>query len=312
MRNLIIFLIFFLSLVANGCSADSKIEKIPEKNNFSTESEEKILFDLTSKTVTLNDGYKMPIFGLGTYSLHGDICKNSIKTALSCGVRLFDTAHFCGNEIEVGEAIRESNIPREEIFVITKLYPNQFENPEAAIEESLQKLNLGYIDMMLLHHPGKNDVETYKKIEKYISEGKIHSVGLSNWYIEELKNFLPKVKIKPALVQNEIHPYYQENEVVKFIQSLGIAVQGWYPLGGRGFNKELLSEPVLQKIAENHKKTLVQVILRWNLQKNIVIIPGSSNPAHIKENTEIFDFELTDEEMEQIKNLNRNEKHDWY
>ena len=267
MKNLVVLLIFFFSLLANGCSADSKTEKIPEKNNFSTESEEKILFDFENKIVTLNNGYKMPIFGLGTYSLNGDICKNSIKTALSHGVRLFDTAHFYGNEIEVGEAIRESDIPREEIFVVTKLYPNQFENPEAAIEESLQKLNIGYVDMMLLHHPGKNDVETYEVIEKYISEGKIHSVGLSNWYIEELNNFLPQVKTKPALVQNEIHPYYQENEVVQFIQSLGIVVQGWYPLGGRGFNKELLSEPVLQKIADTSNKNFFSFNFNlWNLR----------------------------------------------
>ena len=166
--------------------------------------------------------------------------------------------------------------------------------------------------MMHLHHPGKNDVETYKTIERYISEGKILSVGLSNWYIEELGYFLPQVNIKPALIQNEIHPYYQEIEVVEFIQSLGIAVQGWYALGGRGFNKELLAEPVLAEIAANHGKSIVQVILRWNLQRNVIVIPGSSNPTHIKENTEIFDFELTPEEMNKIKSLNRDEKHDWY
>jgi diketogulonate reductase-like aldo/keto reductase len=311
MKKLILVFICLLSLANNGCSADSKFENA-EIKYLPTESEEKILFDLNSKTVTLNNGHKMPVFGLGTYSLHGETCKNSIKAALENGVRLFDTAHAYENEVEVGAAIRESNIPREEIFVITKLYPNQFDDPEAAIEETLQKLNLGYIDMMLLHHPGKNDVEVYKTIEKYISAGKIRSVGLSNWYIEELKNFLPKVNIKPALIQNEIHPYYQEIDVVPFIQSLGITVQGWYPLGGRGFNKELLADSVLSEIAKKHNKSLVQVILRWNLQRNIVVIPGSSNPAHIKENTEIFDFELSADEMEQIKNLNRNEKHDWY
>lgn len=299
--TLIISIIFTLT----ACAKD-----IP--NAVQTEREVSNLFNFNSKTVTLNNGYEMPIFGLGTYSLHGDICKNSIKTALNNGVRLIDTAYFYGNELEIGEAIRESNVPREEIFVITKIYPSQFDNPEAAINQALRKLNIGYIDMMLLHHPGKNDVETYKTIERYISEGKIRSVGLSNWYIEELGYFLPQVNIKPALIQNEIHPYYQEIEVVEFIQSLGIAVQGWYPLGGRGFNKELLAEPVLAEIAANHGKSIVQVILRWNLQRNVIVIPGSSNPTHIKENTEIFDFELTPEEMNKIKSLNRDEKHDWY
>ena len=268
--------------------------------------------DLETKTVTLNSGYKMPVYGIGTYSLHGEVCKKSLSAAFVSGVRLIDTAHAYGNEIEVGEAIRNSKIPREEFFVITKIYPNQFDNPTAAIEEALKKLNIGYIDMMLLHHPGKGDVEVYKKIEEYVASGKIRSIGLSNWYIDELKNFLPQVKIKPALVQNEIHPYYQEQKVVPFIQSLGIVVQAWYPFGGRGFNRELMSEPVLEKIAKNHRKSLAQVILRWNLQRGVVIIPGSSNPAHIKENTEIFDFELTAEEMEKINLLNRDEKHDWY
>ena len=232
-----------------------------EAENFSEQEAvemqvEKNPLNLETKTVTLNSGYEMPIYGIGTYSLHGEVCKKSLSAAFESGVRLIDTAHAYGNEIEVGEAIRNSKIPREEFFVITKIYPNQFDNPTAAIEEALKKLNIGYIDMMLLHHPGKGDVEVYKKIEEYVAAGKIRSIGLSNWYIDELKNFLPQVKIKPALVQNEIHPYYQEQKVVPFIQSLGIVVQAWYPFGGRGFNRELMSEPVLEKIAKNHKKSL--------------------------------------------------------
>ena len=302
-------IIFLLGMLLTGCGESA--ENISEQEAVEMQVEKNPL-NLETKTVTLNSGYEMPIYGIGTYSLHGEVCKKSLSAAFESGVRLIDTAHAYGNEIEVGEAIRNSKIPREEFFVITKIYPNQFDNPTAAIEEALKKLNIGYIDMMLLHHPGKGDVEVYKKIEEYVAAGKIRSIGLSNWYIDELKNFLPQVKIKPALVQNEIHPYYQEQKVVPFIQSLGIVVQAWYPFGGRGFNRELMSEPVLEKIAKNHKKSLAQVILRWNLQRGVVIIPGSSNPAHIKENTEIFDFELTAEEMEKINLLNRDEKHDWY
>ena len=146
----------------------------------------------------------------------------------------------------------EYGVPREEIFVITKIYPNQFGNPEAAIDMALTKLNIGYIDMMLLHHPGSNDVRAYLAMEKYAAAGRIRSLGLSNWYIEELTDFLPRVNIMPALVQNEIHPYYQEQAVVPFIQEKGIVVQCWYPLGGRGYTKELLTDETITAIASAH------------------------------------------------------------
>ena len=268
--------------------------------------------DLKTRTVKLNSGCTMPVYGIGCYSLHGKTCIDAIHAAFNCGVRLIDTASIYGNEEEVGEAMRTSGVARKEIFVTTKLYPPQFKNAKKAIDESLKKLNIDYVDLMLLHHPGSYDVDAYEAMEEAVREGKIRSVGLSNWYVKELTDFLPRVKTVPALVQNEIHPYYQDLDVVPFIQEKGIVVEGWYPLGGRGYNAELLSDPTLAKIAKAHGKSLVQVILRWNLQRNIVVIPGSSNPAHIKENTEIFDFELTPEEMETIRSLNRNEKHDWY
>ena len=271
-----------------------------------------VSFNFETKTVTLNSGYEMPIYGIGTYSLLDEECVNSVQAALENGVRLIDTAYMYHNEESVGEAVRNSGIPREEIFVITKLYPNQFANAEAAIDEALEKLDIEYIDLMLLHHPGNNDVDAYHAMEAAVSEGKIRSIGLSNWYVEELEEFLPQVTITPALVQNEIHPYYQENDVIPYIQSLGIVVQGWYPLGGRGHTADLLSNEVISEIASSHGKSSAQVILRWNLQKGVVVIPGSSNPEHIKENTELFDFELTDKEMDLINSLDRNEKHDWY
>ena len=270
------------------------------------------VFDFESKTVMLNSGYEMPIMGLGTYSLSDEECYNSVTALLEAVARLLDRAHIYGNETAVGRAVRDSGVPREEIFVITKLYPNQFANAEEAIVEALEKLDIEYIDMMLLHHPGDNDVEAYKAMEQAVQEGKIRSIGLSNWYVEELTEFLPQVTITPALVQNEIHPYYQENDVIPFIQEKGIVVQGWYPFGGRGHTAELLGDEVISAIAEDHDVTSAQVILRWNLQKGVVVIPGSSNPDHIRENLDLFGFELTEEEMSRINALDRGEKHDWY
>jgi len=243
---------------------EMKLQNQITNNNYDTTPRE---FNFDTKTVTLNSGYEMPLNGIGTYSLTGDECYNSITSALNSGVRLIDTAYMYNNEEEVGRAIRDSGIPREEIFVITKIYPSQFNNPEEAIEMALDKLDIGYIDMMLLHHPGSNDVNAYIAMEKYVQQGKIHSIGLSNWYINELEEFLPQVEIN---------------------------------------NKTIV------EIANAHNVTSAQVILRWNMQREVVVIPGSSNPEHIKENTEIYDFELTSEEMQKIEKLNRDEKHDWY
>lgn len=270
-------------------------------------------FDFEKRSIMLNSGYQMPMLGLGTYSLSDATCYNSVMTLLKAGGRLIDTAYMYGNEAGVGRAVRDSGVPREEIFVITKIYPGaQFAHPEKAIQDALDKLDIGYIDMMLLHHPGTNDVKAYHTMERFVAEGKIRSLGLSNFYVKELERFLPQVKIAPALVQNEIHPYYQENDVIPYIQNLGIVVQAWYPFGGRGYTSELLGDSVISRIAETHGVTSAQVILRWNLQKGVSVVPGSGNPDHIKKNLDIFDFKLTDEEMRQISQLDRNEKHDWY
>lgn len=276
------------------------------------------VFDLSkgengkAPTVRLSSGYDMPIVGLGTYSLTGNVCVNSIKAALKSGFRKFDTAYMYHNEEEVGRAIRESDVPREEIFVCTKLYPNQFADAENAIEQALRKLDIGYIDLMLLHHPGSNDVAAYKAMERAVKAGKIRSIGLSNYYIKEMSAFLPQVSIKPVLVQNEIHPYYQDTDVINYMHEQGIVVEAWYPLGGRGHTAAMFADPVIAGIAKAHGKSSAQVILRWDLQKGVVVIPGSSNPAHIEENISIFDFELTADEMSRMNALNRNEKHDWY
>ncbi|WP_290384245.1 aldo/keto reductase, partial [uncultured Bacteroides sp.] len=303
----------------NGNESKETIEKWIESMNLNFNNDTNAgVFNLSkgtngnAPTVKLSSGYDMPILGLGTYSLHGATCVNSVKAALAAGFRKIDTAHMYDNEEEVGQGVRESGVPRTEIFVATKLYPNQYADPETAIEECLRKLDIGYIDLMLLHHPGTNDVKAYKAMEKYVAAGKIRSIGVSCYYVKEINNFLPKVNIKPVLVQNEAHPYYQDTEVMEHLHNLGIVVEAWYPLGGRGHQKELLRDPVLSEIAAKHNKSVVQVILRWHLQRCVVAIPGSSNPDHIRENISVFDFSLTDDEMARITALDRNEKHDWY
>lgn len=308
-KLLTIFLFLCLLVACQSHPQDSSVTS--EKNNEVT-SENTSVFDISSQKVTLNSGYDMPLNGIGTYSLTDEECFNSIISALESGVRLIDTAYMYNNEEDIGRAIKASGVPREEIFITTKIHPNQFDDPEAAINSALNKLGVEYIDLMLLHHPGKDDVNVYKVMEKYVKQGKIRSIGLSNWYVEELEEFLPQITIMPAVVQNEIHPYYQENDVIPYIQDKGIVVEGWYPFGGRGHTNELLNDEVIKNIAEKHNVSSAQVILRWNLHKGVVVIPGSSNPDHIKENTEIYHFELSDDEMNQINALNRDEKHDWY
>lgn len=283
---------------------------------------EKGRFDLSKGTngpppvIKLSSGYDMPIIGLGTYSLRGDKCVNAILSAIRLGYRKFDTASFYGNEEEVGQAIcqsiEEGLIKRGDIFVTTKLYPNEFADAEKNIEKCLRKLDIGYIDLMLLHHPGSHDVEAYRTMERYVKEGKIRSLGVSNYYIKEMSEFLPEVNIKPVLDQNEIHPYYQDKTVIEYLHDNGIVAEAWYPLGGRGFNSELMKEPVIMDIAHKHGKSLLQIILRWDLQNGVVVIPGASNPDHQKENISVFDFELTPDEMSRIDALERREKHDWY
>ena len=298
--------------ISSSLAATSPEKSSPSESKNSSDETSVPVFDFESRTVMLNSGYEMPIAGLGTYALSDNECYNSVTALLEAGGRLIDTASYYGNEEAVGHAIRDSDVPREEIFVTTKLYPTEFDDPEAAIEDCLDRLDIGYIDLMLLHHPGSRDVEAYHAMEQAVADGKIHSIGLSNWYIEELEEFLPQVNITPAVVQNEIHPYYQEQEVVPYIQELGIVVNGYSPFGGRGHTSELFADEVISAIAQDHGVTSAQVILRWNLQRGVVVNPGSGNPDHIRENLDILGFELTDEEMTQISELERGEKHEWY
>lgn len=300
-RILILAAALFLTVCVTGFESGSAGASAP-------------VFDLESRTVTLNSGYEMPVAGLGTYALSDEECYNSVTALLECGGWLIDTASYYGNEESVGRAIRDSDVPREDIFVTTKLYPNQYSYAGRAIDEALRKLDIGYIDLMLLHHPGANEAAAYREIEKAIRAGKVRSAGVSCYYIRETDAFLKQVSTPPALIQNEIHPYYQDTEVVRHIQGLPqrIAVQGWYPLGGRGYTGPMFNNKLIREIAERHGKSPAQVILRWELQRGVAVIPGSGNPEHIRENISVFDFALTADEMNAIAGLERNEKHDWY
>ena len=262
--------------------------------------------------IGLNNGNSLPSIGLGTYALQGKECSDAVSYAIDNGYRLIDTASLYENEHDVGISVRNSGVARDKIIVQTKLYPNQYDYAPKAIDEALSKLNLKYIDIMLLHHPAANAVKAYRAIENAIKAGKIRAAGISCYYIKETDAFLPQIEIKPVLIQNEIHPYYQDTLTTKHIQSKGIAVQAWYPLGGRGYTKQMMNDDVLCKIAATHGKTVAQVILRWNTQNGVIVIPGSANKDHLRENLSIFDFNLSDDEMKLIANLDKNEKHDWY
>lgn len=271
-------------------------------------------FDLEKGTVLLNSGYEMPILGIGCYRLSQEQAENSVYWALRDGYRLIDTARIYGNEEGVGRgiqrAIDEGICTREEIFVTTKMWTSDFDNGDAAIEASLKRLNLDYIDLMILHHSQpSNDVEAYQAMERAVEAGKLKSIGLSNYYeSEDFDRLVNETTIVPALLQNETHPYHQSKVMKEHIAQYGTVMESWFPLGGRGNTQILFSDETISSIAEVHGKTSAQVILRWHLQAGNIAIPGSSNEAHIQENYEIFDFELTDEEMKQLTLIDKDER----
>lgn len=267
-------------------------------------------FDLKKRTVKLNNGIEMPIIGIGVFALTQEQTENSVYNALKDGYRLIDTAHIYGNEEAVGKAIKKSGVPRNEIFVTTKLWIGDFANVEEEINNMLKRLDLDYIDLLLLHHPADNDKEAYKAMEKAVKEGKVKSIGLSNYYEKEFSEIMKVATITPAVVQNETHPYNQEKAEKAYFDKYGTVLEAWYPLGGRdrygrGGTATLFNDSTIQSLAKKYKKSPAQIILRWHLQVGNIAIPGSSNPAHIKENIEIFDFNLTDEDMRKMDGLDK-------
>lgn len=304
-RSLVIVFVILLILVG-GIFV---MRYIATTENNSKEYKEANLFDFEKQTVLLNSGYEMPIIGLGTWTLNGDTVENSVYSALKCGIRLIDTAKYYGNEKEVGNAIRraidDGIVTREEVFITTKIVPYGYSNYDQAIEESNHALGLDYIDLMLIHQQGSDEKVLYQAIERAIDKGIVKSLGISNYYTkEDFDKITENVNIMPAVVQNENHIYYQNTDFQKYVSQYGTIVESYYPFGGRGHTKDSLNNDTILRIAQSHHKETSQVILRWHLQAGYIAIPGSSNPDHIAENYDIFDFELTDEEMQEIKMLN--------
>jgi diketogulonate reductase-like aldo/keto reductase len=298
----ILSLIMALSLIAGCASAQPKsgaaADAVPKTN----------AFDLGRGTVMLNNGIEMPILGLGTFRLTPEQAEESVYNALITGFRLIDTANAYMNERAVGRGIKRAGVPRDEIFITTKLWPGNYEDVERAIDDTLARLDVEYIDLLLLHQPYGNVVESYRGLEAAVRQGKVRSIGLSNFYERKFDEIMSIATIPPAVLQVESNPYYHQAVMREYVKPYGTVLMAWFPLGGRvdernNTQTRLFNEETIVGIAAAHNKTPAQVILRWHLQIGNIAIPGSRNPAHIQENFEIFDFALTAEEMRRLSVL---------
>ncbi len=259
-----------------------------------------------SKYVTLNNGVQMPMVGLGTFMLSPDEAETSVISALRNGYQLIDTANAYVNEKAIGRGMKKSGISRQNIFLETKLWPYFYEKTDA-VEKTLERLDTDYIDLLLLHQPAGNYIAGYRMMEKAYKEKKVKAIGLSNFTMKQIQKILDVCEIKPSVLQTEIHPYFPETELKAFLKKEGIVIQAWYPLGHG--DKTLLQEPVFTKLAKKYGKTNAQIILRWHIQAGNVVIPGSKNPEHIRANMELFDYELTDDEVDEIAVLDKNKRY---
>ena len=250
----------------------------------------------------LNNGLECPAIGIGTFMLTPADAQNSVREALMMGYRLIDTANAYVNERAVGRGMRESGVAREEIFLSTKLWPSEYEN-ENAVDETLERLGVGYVDLLYIHQPAGNWLAGYRQLEQAYRDGKAKAIGISNFegkYIAELET---KWEIVPQFIQVEAHPYYPQDELRVTLDKYGIRLMAWYPLGHG--DRALIEEPIFKTLGEKYGKTSAQVILRWHTQMGFVVIPGSKNVAHIQDNLDILDFALTDKEMAEIARLNK-------
>ena len=254
----------------------------------------------------LNNGIECPVVGIGTFMLSPADAENSVREALKMGYSLVDTANAYVNERAVGRGIRESGAKREDVFLSTKLWPSEYEN-ENAVDETLERLGADYVDLLYINQPAGNWLAGYRQLEKAYKEGKAKSIGISNFegrYLEELET---EWEIAPQFIQVEAHPYYTQKELRKTLDKYGIRLMSWYPLGHG--DKSLINEPVFAELGEKYGKTPAQVILRWHTQMGFAVIPGSRNVDHIRDNLNILDFELTDEEMKEIAKLDKDQRY---
>ena len=250
----------------------------------------------------LNNGIEMPMAGIGTFMMSPADAEAAVESALRSGVRLIDTANGYMNESGTGRGIKKSGVAREEIFLVSKLWPTVYAK-ETAVDEMLSRLDTDFVDLLFLHQPTANWREGYRNIEKAYKEGKVKAIGLSNFPAELIREAIETMEIKPHVVQVEAHPYYPQTELKKFLAETGMGLMAWFPLGHG--DKNLVNEPVFTELASKYGKSNAQIILRWHIQSGDVIFPGSRNPAHIRDNFDIFDFALTDEEMAAIAKVDK-------
>ena len=258
--------------------------------------------------LTLNSKYKIPQYGLGVYQIQGDeATEKACLTAFEIGIRHIDTAHAYQNERGVGAAVNKCKIPREQLFITSKLWVSDYGEgiTSKAIDKMLGRLNLKYIDLLLLHQQVGDYLAAYKEMEKAVEQGKVRSIGISN-FDERLDDLLNNCKIKPAVIQVECHPFWNQDDLRKKVEKYGTLIESWYPIGHG--DKSLIEHELFTKLGKKYNKTNVQVILRWHIQKGNIVFPKSSNPKHIKENSEIFDFKLTDDEMKKIDKMGKSKR----
>lgn len=263
--------------------------------------------------VQLNNGILMPQLGLGTFLQPSDsVCEQSCLTALKAGYRHIDTAHAYNDEAGVGRAVKESGIPRKDIWITSKLWSTEYGEGKTlkAIDEMLKRMQLDYIDLLYVHQPIGDFVGAWRDMEKAVAMGKVRTLGISNFDAsdEVFNKIMNESKVKPAVLQIECHPYAQRLAIREKVKPYGIHITCWFPLGGAMSKGALLKDPTIMNIAKTHGKTPAQVILRWHIQEGFSVIPGASNPDYIRENIKIFDFELTDEEMKQMRSLNKEKR----
>ena len=256
-------------------------------------------------TMKLNNGIGMPQLGIGVYALSPDDAEFAVRTALENGYRLIDTANVYRNEKAVGRAIKASGVKREEIFLTTKLWPQdyKYEDAKKAIDASLERLGVEYIDLLLLHQQYGPYLEAYRAMEEAVKEGKVRAIGLSDFNAKRFQDVVDHASIMPAVHQIETHPFYQERDLAELACKVNCYIESWFPLGGRDDIQKIIGNETIVSIAKAHHKSPAQVVLRWHLQMGYIVIPGSRNKDHILDNINVFDFELTSEEMERIHQL---------